>query len=85
MMRMRMQEIEETQIHGMSSVFNGYKSYEDSKNLLSKIPSLCDTTYPNKEHRRSESGNKKTWAKFRRLWVLSITGTSSADSMEIKG
>ena len=55
-----MQEIEETQIHGMSSVFNGYKSYEDSKNLLSKIPSLCDTTYPNKEHRRSESGNKKT-------------------------
>ena len=64
MVRMAMQEIEETQIHGMSSVFNGYESYEESKSLLSKIPSLCDTTYPNKEHRRSESGTKKPELSF---------------------
>ena len=82
---MRMQETEETQIHDVSSVFNGYERYEESKNLLSKVSSLCDTIYLNKEHRRSESGNKKTWAKFRKLCVLSVAGTSSADSMEIKG
>ena len=60
MMMMRMQEIEETQIHDVSSVFNGYESQAESKNLLSKVSSLCDTAYPNKEHRKGESGNKTT-------------------------